>query len=106
MKAFLIVLGLLALPSGAAESYRFISGQDVWHALSQDSMVVQGYLLGVVDSMKHQDHSCFTVPLSPTADADLYSGYLEYWQGKPIPEDAVEAITQAMSTLFPCTEAR
>lgn len=99
---------LLSLSVQAAEpmpDYSFISGDDLYDALSQDSMVLQGYILGVADSLKHSSNpkECFTIPLSADADQLIYSGYLSYWKGNlPRPDNAVTAITQMMRSKFSC----
>jgi hypothetical protein len=86
-------------------NYTFISGSDVYEALSQESMVVQGYVLGVTDALKHSTEpgQCFVIPMSPDADAVIYSSYLDYWQNREIPESGTEAIIDMMLKNFPCT---
>ena len=78
----------LALPEPAAaqtgethDNYAFMSAQDLYDALSQESQVALGYLLGIVDARKgpQSDGSCYTVPWQSDADEVLVSAYLEYW---------------------------
>lgn len=91
--------------SADANDYTFISGSDIYEALSQESMVVQGYVLGVADALKHSPNSseCFEIPMRPDADSVIYSTYLEYWQKRDIPDSGTEAITQVMLNNFPCS---
>lgn len=95
---------LMAPVSNAAEDYTFISGRDVYTALSQESFLVQGYVLGVADALKHNDASnqCFTIPLRPDADEALYSAYLTYWRNKEPLESGTESIIRALHSHFPC----
>ncbi|HSG04166.1 MAG TPA: hypothetical protein VLA39_10615 [Marinobacterium sp.] len=85
--------------------YSFISGDDLYDALSQDSFVLQGYTLGVTDALKHSANpaECFTIPLQPDADQVIYSSYLAYWSERSVrPDNAVEAITEMMRSQFSC----
>ena len=96
---------LLLAASVSADNlgYSFISGSDIRDALTQDSMVVQGYVLGVADALKGQEGSCFQIPLAADADQALYQAYLDYWQGRGVPtQNGVHAIQQALQARFPC----
>ena len=87
-------------------AYSFISGDDLFDALSQDSMVLQGYMLGVTDALKHSSEpaECFTIPLRPDADQVIYASYLRYWKARsPRPNDATQAISEMMVHAFPCS---
>lgn len=88
----------------ASEDYTFISGSDIYTALSQESFLVQGYLLGVADALKHdtQRADCFTVPLQPDADEALYRAYLNYWQKREPITRGTDAIREALHENFPC----
>lgn len=87
-----------------AGSYRFISGSDLFEALSQDSMMLRGYFLGVVDVLKDSTvEECFQVPFSADADQQMVSSFLSYWQHTQLPEDPVIAIAQAMAQSYPCS---
>ena len=101
----LLALFITAPVLADTEHYTFISGRDVYEALSQESMVVQGYVLGVADALKHNAESanCFVIPMRPDADAVIYSTYLEYWQNRQIPESGTEAIINMMLNNFPCS---
>ena len=109
--ALLVALTLCPslLASEQVKGYSFISGDDLYDALSQDSMLLQGYILGVTDSLKHSANSaeCFTVPLQPDADLLIYSGYINYWSNRtPRPDNAVTAILQMMLNQFPCNTSK
>lgn len=98
-------LPLVAQAEQQAADYSFISGDDLYDALSQDSMVLQGYILGVTDALKHSNNpaECFTIPLRPDADQVIYSAYLNYWQEQsPRPTNATRAISEMMLNQFPC----
>ena len=87
------------------ESYSFISGDDLYDALSQESMVLQGYTLGVVDALKHSSNpdECFVIPLRPDADQVIYSSFLNFWKERDNrPDSAVDAIVLMMKSDFPC----
>lgn len=87
------------------ESYAFMSAQDLYDALSQQSQVALGYMLGIVDAQKgsQPDGSCFTVPWRPDADEVLVNAYLEYWPSvADFSVKAPEALTQMMTKKFPC----
>ena len=103
----LATLSLFATPSASAKSinYSFISGQEVFEALSQESWIVQGYLLGVTDALKHNEDPtlCFEIPLQPDADRVMQSAFLDYWASAEIPNSGVKAITTMMQAKFPCT---
>ena len=101
LSAMVMTLPVLA----DTQDYTFISGSDVYEALSQESMVVQGYVLGVADALKHSNEpdKCFVIPMRPDADAVIYSSYLEYWQTRDIPESGTEAIIDMMLKIFPCS---
>ena len=103
----LATLSRFLTPSASAEktNYTFISGQEVFDALSQESWIVQGYLLGVTDALKHNEDptQCFEIPLQPDADRVMQSAFLDYWASEEIPNSGVEAITTMMQAKFPCT---
>ncbi len=83
--------------------YSFISGSDIRDALIQDSMVVQGYVLGVADALKGQEGACFQIPLAADADQALYQAYIDYWQSRGVPtQNGIHAIQQALQARFPC----
>lgn len=105
MKLTMFALALLASRAIASEDYNFLSGSDVHDALSQDSMIVQGYVLGVVDALKHQSEGCFTLPYQADADRLIYQAYLEYWQEQVPPASSVDAIVEMMRARFPCDAA-
>lgn len=104
MKSHWILAGLIPL-SAQAMDYSFISGADIQAALQQESMVVQGYLLGVADALKGAEPHCFTVPVAADADQQLIQAYLNHWATQPPPADGVQALVQAFSTAFPCSES-
>ena len=85
--------------------YSFISGSDLLDALTQESMMLQGYILGVTDALKHtkEPDRCFTIPLAANADALIYTAYAEYWRAKtPVPQNSLNAIIEAMHARYPC----
>ena len=100
-----LALSVTAPVFANTDNYTFISGSDIYEALSHESMVVQGYVLGVADALKHNKDSshCFVIPMRPDADAVIYSTYLDYWHNRQIPESGTEAITQMMLNNFPCS---
>ena len=102
MKATMLVLAFVASRAIASEDYNFLSGTDVHDALSQDSMIVQGYVLGVVDALKHQSEGCFTLPYQADADRLIFKAYIEYWREQVPPASSVEAIVEMMRNRFPC----
>jgi len=70
-----------AKASETHENYAFMSAQDLYDALSQQSQVALGYLLGIVDARKgpQAEGNCFTVPWQSDADEVLVTAYLDYW---------------------------
>ena len=102
----------LALPEPAAaqtaethDNYAFMSAQDLYDALSQESQVALGYLLGIVDARKgpQSDGSCYTVPWPSDADEVLVSAYLEYWPDvADFSLKAPDALIHMMQNRFPC----
>ena len=109
-----VVGGVLFLPGLAAaqtdethENYAFMSAQDLYDALSQESQVALGYLLGIVDAKKgpQSDGSCFTVPWQSDADEVLVRAYLEYWPDvADLSMKAPDALIQMMVNQFSCKE--
>ena len=107
---FTLVLAIqLAPPKVLAtetqDSYAFMSAQDLYDALSQQSQVALGYMLGIVDVKKgtQPDGSCFAVPWRPDADEVLVNAYLDYWPSvADFSVKAPEALTQMMTKKFPC----
>ena len=103
---------VLVLPGPAAaqtdethENYAFMSAQDLYDALSQESQVALGYLLGIVDAKKgpQPDGSCYTVPWQSDADEVLVSAYLEYWPDvADFSLKAPDALIHMMQNRFPC----
>ena len=102
---------LWALVPGSAkasethENYAFMSAQDLYDALSQQSQVALGYLLGIVDAKKgpQAEGKCFTVPWQSDADEVLVTAYLDYWpQVVDFSMRAPEALIQMMEDRFPC----
>lgn len=94
-----------AATAQSPEEYSFIRGADLYDALSQDSMLLQGYTLGVADALKHTDQSdnCFTIPERPDADQIIFSTFLDYWSARgDLPDSSIAAITEAMQANFPC----
>ena len=87
------------------DNYAFMSAQDLYDALSQESQVALGYLLGIIDARKGRqpDGSCYTVPWQSDADEVLVTAYLEYWpQVADSSKKAPDALTQMMRERFPC----
>ena len=103
---------VLVLPRPAAaqtdeihDNYAFMSAQDLYDALSQESQVALGYLLGIVDARKgpQSDGSCYTVPWQSDADEVLVSAYLEYWPDvADFSLKAPDALIHMMQNRFPC----
>ena len=102
---------LWALVPGSAkasethENYAFMSAQDLYDALSQQSQVALGYLLGIVDAKKgpQAEGKCFTVPWQSDADEVLVTAYLDYWpQVVDFSMRAPDALIQMMEDRFPC----
>ena len=97
-----------SMPAKASEThdnYAFMSAQDLYDALSQQSQVALGYLLGIVDARKGQqaEGGCFTVPWQADADEVLVKAYLEYWpQVADFSRKAPDALVQMMTEHFPC----
>ena len=89
------------------DNYAFMSAQDLYDALSQESQVALGYLLGIVDARKglQADGSCYTVPWQSDADDVLVSAYLEYWPDvADFSIKAPDALIRMMQKRFPCRE--
>ena len=87
------------------DNYAFMSAQDLYDALSQQSEIALGYLLGIVDARKGSQPSggCFTVPWRADADIVLVETYLEYWpQVADFSMAAPDALIQMMQLRFPC----
>ena len=87
------------------DNYAFMSAQDLYDALSQQSEIALGYLLGIVDARKGSQPSggCFTVPWRADADIVLVETYLEYWpQVADFSMTAPDALIQMMQLRFPC----
>ena len=102
---------LWALVPGSAkasethENYAFMSAQDLYDALSQQSQVALGYLLGIIDAKKgpQAEGKCFTVPWQSDADEVLVTAYLDYWpQVVDFSMRAPDALIQMMEDRFPC----
>tara|TARA_B100001093_G_scaffold327435_1_gene312393 strand:+ start:9218 stop:9589 length:372 start_codon:yes stop_codon:yes gene_type:complete len=96
---------LKVLATETQDSYAFMSAQDLYDALSQQSQVALGYMLGIVDAKKgsQPDGSCFAVPWQPDADEVLVNAYLDYWPSvADFSMKAPEALTQLMTKNFPC----
>ena len=106
--AFCLSLGLPGSAFGQTENhdnYAFMSAQDLYDALSQQSQIALGYLLGIVDARKgsQSDGGCFTVPWRSDADLVLVEAYLDYWpQVVDFSVKAPEALIQMMQERFPC----
>ena len=102
---FFFSLTLSIRASEEHDSYSFMSAQDLYDALSQQSPVGLGYLLGIIDAQKGKqlDGTCFTVPWHADADEIVASAFLEYW---PTIADfsarAPDALIQMMQSQFPC----
>jgi hypothetical protein len=89
------------------DNYAFMSAQDLYDALSQESQVALGYLLGIVDGRKGRqaDGSCYSVPWQSDADEVLVSAYLEYWPDvADFSTKAPDAVRSMMQQRFPCRE--
>lgn len=87
------------------DNYAFMSAQDLYDALSQQSEIALGYLLGIVDARKGSQPTgdCFTVPWRADADVVLAETYLEYWpQVADFSMTAPDALIQMMQLRFPC----
>ena len=99
---------LSALASAQAENhnnYAFMSAQDLYDALSQQSQIALGYLLGIVDARKgsQSEGECFTVPWRSDADFVLVEAYLDFWpQVADFSMKAPDALVQMMQERFPC----
>lgn len=66
--------------------------------------MLRGYFLGVADVLKDVPlGGCFAVPLAADADRQMVESFLQYWAGRTVPEDPVEAISQALVQAYPCT---
>ena len=94
-----------AKASETHENYAFMSAQDLYDALSQQSQVALGYLLGIVDARKglQAEGKCFTVPWQSDADEVLVTAYLDYWpQVADFSMRAPDALIQMMEDRFPC----
>ena len=98
-------LSMSVRASETHNNYAFMSAQDLYDALSQQSQVALGYLLGIVDARKgpQPNGDCFTVPWQSDADEVLVTAYLEYWpQFADFSKKAPDALTQMMRERFPC----
>ena len=87
------------------DNYAFMSAQDLYDALSQQSQIALGYLLGIVDARKGSQSGggCFTVPWRSDADFVLVEAYLDYWpQVADFSMKAPDALVQMMQERFPC----
>lgn len=87
------------------DTYSFMSAQDLYDALSQQSQVGLGYLLGIIDAQKGMqlDGTCFTVPWQPDVDEIVASAFLEYWPAvADFSARAPDALIQMMQSQFPC----
>jgi hypothetical protein len=106
--------GLLAVSGSASaqtaethDNYAFMSAQDLYDALSQESQVALGYLLGIIDARKGRqaDGSCYTVPWQSDADEVLVSAFLEYWPNvADFSMKAPDALIEMMANQFSCKE--
>lgn len=106
LRVTLLTITLICAATVKAQDYTFISGKDLLDALSQDSIMLKGYFLGVVDVLKDAEgEGCFIVPLAADADTQMFATYIEHWQKGGLPEHAVEAIVEAMSKAYPCDQA-
>ena len=88
-----------------SENYAFMTAQDLYDALSQQSQIALGYLLGIVDVSKgsQSEDRCFTVPWRSDADFVLVEAYLDYWpQVADFSMKAPDALVQMMQERFPC----
>jgi len=98
-------LSMSVRASETHNNYAFMSAQDLYDALSQQSQVALGYLLGIVDARKgpQPNGDCFTVPWQSDADEVLVTAYLEYWpQVADFSKKAPDALTKMMRERFPC----
>ncbi len=111
LTASLIVCLSVWLPGSAVgqtenhDNYAFMSAQDLYDALSQQSEIALGYLLGIVDARKGSQPTggCFIVPWRADADLVLVEAYLEYWpQVADFSMTAPDALIQMMQERFPC----
>ena len=87
------------------DNYAFMSAQDLYDALSQQSQIALGYLLGIVDARKgsQSEGGCFTVPWRSDADFVLVEAYLDFWpQVADFSMKAPDALVQMMQERFPC----
>lgn len=87
------------------DNYAFMSAQDLYDALSQQSQVALGYLLGIVDARKGPQATgdCFTVPWQSDADEVIVAAYLDYWpQVADFAMKAPDALVKMMQERFPC----
>ncbi len=87
------------------DNYAFMSAQDLYDALSQQSQIALGYLLGIVDARKgsQSEDGCFTVPWRSDADFVLVEAYLDFWpQVADFSMKAPDALVQMMQERFPC----
>ena len=109
-----LVGGLLAVSESVSaqtaethDNYAFMSAQDLYDALSQESPVALGYLLGIIDARKGRqaDGSCYTVPWQSDADEVLVSAFLEYWPNvADFSVKAPDALIEMMANQFSCNE--
>ena len=108
MGCVLVLPGRAAAQTGEThDNYAFMSAQDLYDALSQESQVALGYLLGIVDARKgpQSDGSCYTVPWQSDADEVLVRAYLEYWPDvADFSMKAPDALIQMMVNQFSCDE--
>lgn len=102
MRTLLFLLAFVAPTAVAQDEYTFLSGQDVYDALVQDSMIVQGYVLGVVDALKDQPQGCFAVPYQADADQVIYAALMEQWSQTPPTGNSIDAIVEVMRARFLC----
>lgn len=96
-----------AQTSETHDNYAFMSAQDLYDALSLESQVALGYLLGIVDARKGRqaDGSCYTVPWQSDADEMLVNAYLEYWPGvADFSMKAPDTLIRMMQKRFPCRD--
>jgi hypothetical protein len=98
-------LSMSVRASETHDNYAFMSAQDLYDALSQQSQVALGYLLGIVDSRKGPQATggCFTVPWQSDADEVIVAAYLDYWpQVADFAMKAPDALVEMMQARFPC----
>jgi hypothetical protein len=101
----LLGLSMSARASETHDNYAFMSAQDLYDALSQQSQVALGYLLGIVDARKGPQATgdCFTVPWQSDADEVIVAAYLDYWpQVADFAMKAPDALVKMMQERFPC----